>query len=170
MSVLCFPLHIDILPAPFLLYSYDSDVDIDTEVKPAITAGVKGLKVSACCSSVSSTWALRHGCCSSKNCLNFSAPGDAEGHFRASYRSSTAGWRRHHFFHSPPRECSSIYTLVKTAIFGWSFCELPSLFKKNLFSFQTLQINWTGMTNLLDTPAFRLVFPENPSESWATFT
>lgn len=29
---------------------------------------------------------------------------------------------------------------------------------KNVF-FQTLQINWTGMTNLLDTPAFRLFTP-----------
>ncbi|XP_072253980.1 extended synaptotagmin-3 [Leuresthes tenuis] len=72
--------------------NYDSDVDIDTEVKPAITAGVKGLKL------------------------------------------------------------QGMLRVILEPLIG----QAPLVGGVTIFFIRrpTLQINWTGMTNLLDTPAF----------------
>lgn len=91
--------------------SYNSDVDIDAEVNPAITAGVKGLKVSVflilmCPLHESVLTAL----VKKTMALDLTVPGDAESHFRASYWSSTAGGRSHLLFHSPPCECSDMFS------------------------------------------------------------
>lgn len=137
------------------LCSYPGDVDIDAVVKEPITAGVKGLKVGTSYAFIIvliSIYVCWQPPPPLKTALNPSAHRNAEGHFRATYWWCTAGGRHHLFFHSPPCKCLWVfYHLIVISQFVQSLTRNPP--------FQNLEINWTGATNLLDSPAFRLVSP-----------
>lgn len=130
------------------LCSYVGDVNIQATVKPALPAGIKELKVSAFVFQLSVLVLLSSQCLT---VLNPPAQGDDEGHFRAPRWSGTTGGRSHLLFHPPPGEWDTL-----PSWWMWTSVDLtPKLF------FQTLQIDWTGTTNILDSPAFRLVSTPN---------
>lgn len=87
-----------------------------------------------------------------------SASGDVTCNSRASDRPGTSCRWSHNVFHSPTREyghCKQLASKKFKVTNNKSVMSSSAKHENFKLHFQVLQINWTGMTNLLDGPGLR---------------
>ncbi|CAG07403.1 unnamed protein product, partial [Tetraodon nigroviridis] len=126
-----------------LYLSYAGDVEINVEIKKYFCkAGVKGVQVGLSNTRTCDRTSLFRP---PSSFLSFVAAREAAGDPGASDREHTAGRSGHHVLHPQARECCSCEHL-----YSCQLCTSPVHLP--LTAFQKLDINWTGLTNLLDIP------------------